>query len=271
MKFDMHCHTKEGSLDGKVEVEDYIKLLQEKGYGGMLISDHNSYDGYRQWRDALKNKSYKDFIVLKGIEYDTIDCGHMLVVMPTGVKLRILELRGLPVRVLIKLVHQYGGIVGPAHPFGVRYLSFIRTRLRKGSRKAQLVPLMHSFDFVEAFNACESLEDNNKALHLAKHFGKPGVGGSDAHKVDCIGTAYTILPDDIKDESDLIRYIKKTKEIACGGVLYNKTTKDKLGKFNEFLVQGFYFYNKVAGWSKVVKRRVMLRGMKKDKYIEIPR
>ena len=31
MKFDMHCHTKEGSMDGKVMIEEYIKKLKEKG------------------------------------------------------------------------------------------------------------------------------------------------------------------------------------------------------------------------------------------------
>ena len=30
VKFDMHCHTKEGSLDGKVEIEEYIRILKEK-------------------------------------------------------------------------------------------------------------------------------------------------------------------------------------------------------------------------------------------------
>ena len=27
MKFDMHCHTKEGSMDGKVMIEEYILSL----------------------------------------------------------------------------------------------------------------------------------------------------------------------------------------------------------------------------------------------------
>ena len=47
MKFDMHCHTKEGSLDGKVPVEEFIQALMDRGYDGMLVSDHNSYHGYR--------------------------------------------------------------------------------------------------------------------------------------------------------------------------------------------------------------------------------
>ena len=101
MKFDMHCHTKEGSMDGKVMIEEYIRSLKEKGFGGMLVSDHNSYDGYREWRDSIKGKTHTDFVVLKGVEYDTIDCGHMLVIMPEGVKLKLLELRGLPAQTLI--------------------------------------------------------------------------------------------------------------------------------------------------------------------------
>ncbi len=30
MKFDMHCHTKEGSMDGKVMIEEYIRTLKRK-------------------------------------------------------------------------------------------------------------------------------------------------------------------------------------------------------------------------------------------------
>ena len=79
MKFDMHCHTKEGSLDGKVPIEEFIAILREKGYDGMLVSDHDTYNGYREWLRELKGRKFRDFVVLKGIEYDTIDAGHILV------------------------------------------------------------------------------------------------------------------------------------------------------------------------------------------------
>ena len=128
MKFDMHCHTKEGSLDGKVPIEAAVVILKEKGFGGMLISDHNSYKGYRAWKKWKGGAQEENFVVLKGVEYDTIDAGHILVIMPEGVKLRILELRGLPVQFLIEIVHKYGGILGPAHPCGEKYLSITNTR-----------------------------------------------------------------------------------------------------------------------------------------------
>ena len=37
MHFDLHCHTKEGSLDGKATLREYALLLKEKGYDGMLL------------------------------------------------------------------------------------------------------------------------------------------------------------------------------------------------------------------------------------------
>ena len=127
MKLDMHCHVKEGSIDSKVSLDEYITLLKERGFDGMLITDHDTYKGYRHWKYQMKGKVHDDFVVLKGIEYDTCDGGHILCIMPEGVKMRLLELRGLPVAVLIDFVHKHGGILGPAHPCGGKYLSFTQS------------------------------------------------------------------------------------------------------------------------------------------------
>lgn len=261
MKFDMHCHTKEGSMDGKVVIEEYIARLKEKGFGGMLVSDHNSYNGYREWRDSIKGKTHTDFVVLKGVEYDTIDCGHMLVIMPEGVKLKVLELRGMPAQLLIKIVHKYGGIVGPAHPFGEKYLSMIKTQAAKKFYEERVASLMNQFDFVEVFNACESQEVNERARILARKYHKPGFGGSDAHRVDCVGMAYTKLPNDIRCESDLIRYVKKVTYITCGGTRYDRTAKDRLGPLNKLLVESFLIYNKSGELLRRRKRTKELENM----------
>ena len=70
---------------------------------GMLITDHDTYNGYRHWKNEIKGKKHKDFLVLKGIEYDTFGGGHILVIMPENVKLRCLELRGMPTHLLISM------------------------------------------------------------------------------------------------------------------------------------------------------------------------
>ena len=239
MKFDMHCHTKEGSIDGHVTIEETIGLLKEKGYDGMLITDHNSYGAYRHWKKTIKGMKHNDFVVLKGIEYDTIDCGHILIILPQGVNIPIFELRGLPVSVLIELVHYFGGILGPAHPCGEKYLSITNTR-----RGKKFEDIISKFDFVEGFNACESELANHKAKMLAQKYHKPCFGGSDSHRTDCVGLGYTEIDAKIETETDLIDAVRNDVSIKAAGSYYTKTTKQKIGKLNNVLVYSFWFYNK---------------------------
>ena len=217
MKIDMHCHTREGSPDGKVPIEQYIRMLRNQGFGGMLVTDHDSYGGYRYWKKNIKGDKYQDFLVLKGIEYDTLDAGHILVIMPENIKLRLLELRGIPVQMLIPIVHNYGGILGPAHPCGEKFMSFMNAKAYQRNPD-----ILKEFDFMEIFNACEPQEVNDKAKAVAEKYGLPGTGGSDAHKADCIGLAYTEVPDDITCESDLITHIMKGTKMECGGTIYTE-------------------------------------------------
>jgi len=253
MKLDMHCHIREGSVDSKVSLDEYITRLKENGFDGMLITDHDTYKGYRYWKQHMKGKVHDDFVVLKGIEYDTFDAGHFLVIMPELVKMRLLELRGLPLSVLIDFVHHHGGILGPAHPGGEKYLSFSNTK-----RYYKSPELIKRFDFIEVFNSCEPAESNAEALKLAEKYGKLGIGGSDSHKLDCVGTGYTQLPERVTCETELISLIRRRVPIKIGGILYNKTTKDKIGKANKVLVYSFWFYNKAGELLKRKSRREKL-------------
>ncbi|MDO4176847.1 MAG: PHP domain-containing protein [Bacillota bacterium] len=61
MKFDLHCHTREGSFDSKVPVSEYVNKYRALGYDGFMISDHNSYRGCRKWHELQKRPEYEDF------------------------------------------------------------------------------------------------------------------------------------------------------------------------------------------------------------------
>lgn len=254
MRFDMHCHTKEGSIDGKINLADFVTLLKERGYQGMLISDHNSYKAYRYYKKHRDDPAFRNFTILKGIEYDTIDAGHILVIMPEYIKLPILELRGLPVALLIEIVHFFGGILGPAHPCGEKYLSICNTR-----RYRKNPGILKSFDFMEVFNACETPSTNAAAAELARRNHLPGFGGSDAHKTECVGLGYTDLPDTILSESDLINHIRAGQPAGCGGEYYHGTTKERIGSFNNILVYSFWLYNKTAGLFRYYRRRLEMK------------
>ncbi|MCD8232645.1 MAG: PHP domain-containing protein [Clostridiales bacterium] len=251
MRFDMHCHTKEGSPDGKVFLKDYVLRLKELGYDGMLITDHDSYKAYRYYQSNKKDPVFQDFTILKGIEYDTCDAGHILVVMPEHVRLPILEIRGLPVRLLIEIVHAFHGILGPAHPTGEKYLSITNFKIYH-----RTPDILKEFDFLETYNACIAPEANRRAAALAEQYNLPGTGGSDAHKLDCIGHAFTDFAQPIHSESDLIEYITGQPVIACDGCHYFGTTRDHLGIVYDFLLRLYYVYAKAGNLFQRSKREL---------------
>ena len=157
---------------------------------------------------------------------------------------------------LIDLVHRNGGALGPAHPCGEKYMSFTN------ARRYYLSPeIAKRFDFVEAFNSCEPVESNAGAEKLAKKYGKVTTGGSDAHKPDCVGTGYTILPEPVTCETELISLIHKKTAFKAGGTLYGKTTKEKIGKINKLLVYSFWVYNKSG---ELLKRRGRNKKMEEE-------
>lgn len=238
MKFDMHCHIKGGSIDSRVTLERYIELLQAHEFDGMMITDHDSYRACRYWDKIRHRPEYQDFVVIKGVEYDTRDAGHFLVIMPDGILLPVLTIRGMPLKKLIRIVHHYGGLLGPAHPYGVRSSSAMLFKtLAKTPR------LIREFDFIETFNTCESPLSNVLAHKMAGKYGKIGTGGTDAHAEEYIGMGYTEIDARIRCNNDMIRAIRERRIVDAGGIEREATVKSKLK--DSFLgIAGFHIYNK---------------------------
>lgn len=253
-KFDMHCHTKEGSIDAKISIKEYIQILKSKGFDGMLVTDHDSYKGYRHWRSHLQNKdaAVDNFTVLMGVEYDTCDTGHFIVIMPDGVDLQVLQVRGMSFKSLKNVVHKNGGVLGPAHPFGAKSSSaMFCNKLMRNSK------LLSDCDFFEGFNTCETQIANQAATICATRLGLPCVGGSDSHKGEYVGTAYTIFNREIRCNNDMIEAIKNRDIIDFGGQEREFLKKHK--KRNSIsATYGFRSYNRLLGCIFSPFRNMML-------------
>lgn len=261
MKFDLHCHTKEGSIDSKVSVREFADRFIELGYDGFMIADHNSYRGCRAW-DVIKDEpKYRSFTVIRGIEYDTKDAGHVLIIMPDDVYLGIFRIRGMRLRKTIKLVHKFGGIIGLAHPFGAAGSSAMGFKLMDMDLIAQL-------DFIETFNTCESPLSNELAKALADKYELPGFAGSDSHVTDYIGMAATIvnvadfsagfngLTAQINCNNDLIAVVQQSNATSANTPVAplftaagteRKETKKAKRKEHWTGVLGFKIYNRGIG------------------------
>lgn len=246
MKFDLHCHTKEGSVDSKVSVGDYVKYFKAIGFDGFMIADHNSYRGCKAWDEIKDNPEFDGITVIRGMEYDTKDAGHILVIMPDDVYLRILKIRGMRCKRLIAIVHALGGVLGPAHPFGVASSSMM------GFKKMKPYLLKH-VDFVEVFNTCEQPLSNQLAGELAKRYRLPGIAGSDAHVEEYIGMACTDIHYPIHCNNDLIHAIKLHATITAGGT---ERVITRRGKYKENWIgkTAYRIYNRGLGKLKSPRR-----------------
>lgn len=213
-KIDMHCHTSEGSLDGMVDVKDIIDGLKSQGFSGVLITDHNSYDGYEE---AVKYET-ENFKVFKGIEYDTFDCGHILIILPDGASSSIFTFFGMPFKKVAFEVHKRGGILGLAHPFDHGALGAFRRRRNQRREKE----IMGYVDFVEGFNSSACEAGNLKAQEIAKKYNKPITCGSDCHKKRSIGLAYTSIKADDLSQNTLISSIRENQIVDFKGKYLQK-------------------------------------------------
>ena len=64
MKIDMHCHVKEGSIDSKVESGRVYYDFKKHGFG-MVITDHDTYNGYRYLERKYKRKEAYGFCCIE--------------------------------------------------------------------------------------------------------------------------------------------------------------------------------------------------------------
>ena len=248
MKFDLHCHTREGSLDSKVSILKYISEYRKLGYDGFMISDHNTFKGCYEWDKIRDWPELKDFTVIRGLEYDTKDAGHVLVVLPDDVYLRLLHIRGMRLQKLIYVVHSCGGVLGLAHPFGAASSSAMGfTNMNRD--------LIDELDFIEVFNTCESELSNYLALELAEKYELPGTAGTDAHRQEYIGMACTEIDAEIRCNNDFIEAIQNGVTFKATGTEREETRSGK-AKEHWTGVAGYKAYNRGIAKLRVVHRKL---------------
>ncbi len=174
MKFDIHIHTKYSS-DGEMDPNFVVKLAKKKNYDGLVITDHNSMDAY-------KNIEKEGLTIIKGVEVSSC-CGHIL-----AININEMIPKGLSVQETIERIKDQDGIAIAAHPY--RFWSGLG---EKNTRSGK-------FDAIEILNSRSFKKDNERAKKLAESMKLPGTAGSDAHLPYEFGRAWIIVKDDLIKE-----------------------------------------------------------------------
>lgn len=169
-KADLHIHST--FSDGRNNPLDIIEAALERGLSIISITDHDTFAGSIH---AVRYGRSRGVLVVPGIEVRTSE-GDILVYC-----VREFD---LPRRVdqLIETAHREGCLVVPAHPFDILKLGI-----------GDLIYEYKDWDAIEVWNASSTKGANYRALEAAKLLGKPGLANSDAHIVEEVGVAYTLM------------------------------------------------------------------------------
>lgn len=193
LRLDLHVHTKY-SYDGVCPVEKAVEVAKAKGLNGIAITDHDSISGHRDAKKMSKN----GFLVIPGVEVSSAH-GHIV-----GLGINEPIPKGLPAADTVELIRSQGGIAIAAHPFA------------PGRRLALIYKA--KFDAIEGLNSRAILLSNPLAQRFAKKNGLVMVAGSDAHRCDDVGMAYTLVDCELNLET-ILEKIKRGGTSIAGRTL----------------------------------------------------
>lgn len=207
--YETHLHTCEASACAKVHGEDYIDYMINKGYSGIVVTDH-FFNGNTcipedlSWEDkieiyasgyerARKAAEGKDFNVMFGVEFNFWKDEYLLYGIDKQWLLDNECIMEMNRHELYEAVKKAGGVVIQAHPFRERdYLSDIR-----------LAP--SACDGVEVYNAANKPNMNALGYEYTAELGLPMTAGSDIHYYYDGDMGGMLFEDKIKDIKDLAR------------------------------------------------------------------
>ena len=188
--YELHLHTNAASLCSIVEPEEYIKFYMDRGYSGMVVTDHFYHgntsvnrhipwdmfiDEYCEGYYRAKREGDKHgFTVLFGFEQkfcDGTDEYIVLGISPEWLKSHP-EIRDMQRVAFFDTIKKARGFIIQAHPFRVRYyVSDIRLAL-------------DYVDAIEVFNLGDFDEQSRQSYEYAQNLGLPVTGGTDIHSIE---------------------------------------------------------------------------------------
>ena len=199
---DLHTHTYPKSDDSFVAVDDIIDRAKTLGLDGICLTEHDDF-----WpQDVVAELQRRhNFLVLPGSEINT-DAGHILVF-----GLERYEFGLHKPAFLRRAVNRCGGVFIAAHPYRRRFLA---DPGRQPEARAEMLARAIADDF---FLMCDAIEgangrgapaENEFSQDLAAAFHLKCTGGSDAHRLEQLGTVATRFERPIGCLADLIGEIK---------------------------------------------------------------
>lgn len=217
-KLELHAHTSETSLCGTFRASELVRLYKEKGYDGVVITDHLTPDyladwnlswddavtrylaGYKAAKEAARAAGGPDIFL--GIELRfTPNINDYLVYGASEEFLRAGgDLTTLGIAAFFEKINGTGIYVAQAHPFRNK-MTIVKPAYLHG---------------VEIFNGNARHDSRNHiARRWAASFGLVGTSGSDFHKIEDLATGGVLLPERPANEKELAAMLFEKRNFSC--------------------------------------------------------
>jgi hypothetical protein len=199
---DLHTHSYPHSDDSFMSVDELIEGSKSLGLDAICLTDHDAFWTTEQI-DDLSNSH--NFLIIPGCEINT-EAGHVLVF-----GLSKYEFGMHKPEFLQACVDKAGGAMIAAHPYRRR---FIEEPAEKPGVREEMLERAGGDEF---FQMCQGLEAlNGRGLSIQNQFSLDLGGmlsvsmtaGSDAHKVEQIGTVATEFERPVSCLADLIKELQ---------------------------------------------------------------
>lgn len=208
MRIDLHIHSIYS--DGCSTPEEITSRAKALGFDGFAITDHDSINGWLRAKKAARELGLifvagKEIVIRekhgekKGKKYGEI----LALFLEEDIKIKQTPEN---INEIIDSIHDQDGIAAIPHPFGDY------ARIQKLTEYA--IKNKIKIDAIETINGRCSMELNSKSIELAAKYKSAQIGGSDAHHLREIGTAYTFAEAD--SEEEFRKAIKKKLTKAIG-------------------------------------------------------
>ncbi|HQR09405.1 MAG TPA: PHP-associated domain-containing protein [Gemmatales bacterium] len=190
--FDMHLHTKRHSPDSAINPYSLVRRAQQLGLTGVVITEHDwlwSEDELDELRAATPKMQ-----VYAGVEVSACE-GHFLCY---GVNDTSKFPKGIEVLELCREVHAQGGAIVAAHPY------------RWGQDFDELLNHQPLLDGLEVMSSNMDAECRKKArtCKQERDTAWAALGNSDAHQLEVVAYCYSVFPQNIRDQADLLEAIR---------------------------------------------------------------
>ena len=202
MLIDLHNHTYPKSDDSFLSADELVDSARIAGLDGICITEHDEFWSLDATAELTRRHG---ILVLPGSEINT-DAGHVLAFGLHRYRFGMHKPSFLRAE-----ADSLGAVLIAAHPYRRRFLEkpgedpAVRADMLQ---QAVSDPHLWLFDAIESHNGRGSEAQNCFAEDLRQRLRAPGVGGSDAHRLNQIGTSATQFERRIESLEDLITEIK---------------------------------------------------------------